>query len=46
MLQGKLTRKIINLGPILLLYYLSISEIDTQFENYFEILSFKSIIIL
>ena len=33
--------KIINLGPIIFLYYLSISEIDTHFENYFEILSFN-----
>jgi rod shape-determining protein MreD len=29
-----------NFGPMFLLYYLSISEIDTNFENYFEILSF------
>tara|TARA_X000001036_G_scaffold400089_1_gene404196 strand:- start:683 stop:1195 length:513 start_codon:yes stop_codon:yes gene_type:complete len=34
-------RKIINLGPLVLLYYLSISEIDSHFENYFEILSFN-----
>jgi len=33
--------KLINLGPIIFLYYLSISEIDTHFENYFEILSFN-----
>ena len=37
----KVIRKIINLGPLLLLYYLSISEIDTHFENFFEILSFN-----
>ena len=41
MLGSKVTRKIINLGPLILLYYLSISEIDTYFENYFEILSFN-----
>tara|TARA_B100001564_G_scaffold192972_1_gene162161 strand:+ start:595 stop:1107 length:513 start_codon:yes stop_codon:yes gene_type:complete len=41
MLGSKITRKIINLGPLILLYYLSISEIDTYFENYFEILSFN-----
>ena len=41
MLKTTITRKIINLGPLLLLYYLSISEVDTQFENYFEILSFN-----
>ena len=34
-------KKFINLGPLILLYYLSISEIDSQFENYFEILSFN-----
>ena len=34
-------KKIINLGPLILLYYLSISEIDSHFENYFEILSFN-----
>ena len=37
----KLITKIINLGPLLLLYYLSVSEIDTHFENFFEILSFN-----
>ena len=34
-------RKLINLGPLFLLYYLSISEVDSHFENYFEILSFN-----
>ena len=29
------------MGPLILLYYLSISEIDTYFENFFEILSFN-----
>ena len=33
--------KLTNLVPLILLYYLSISEIDTHFENYFEILSFN-----
>jgi len=37
----KTIRKIINLGPLILLYYLSLSEIDSHFENYFEILSFN-----
>ena len=37
----KLFKKIINLGPLILLYYLSVSEIDSHFENYFEILSFN-----
>ena len=35
-----ISRKLINYGPLFFLYYLSISEIDTHFENYFEILSF------
>ena len=37
----KTIRKIINLGPLIFLYYLSLSEIDSHFENYFEILSFN-----
>ena len=41
MLKTGLTSKIFNIGPLILLYYLSISEIDTHFENYFEILSFN-----
>ena len=41
MLSVHLIRKIINSGPLILLYYLSISEIDTHFENLFEILSFN-----
>ena len=41
MFNFKTIQKLINLGPLILLYYLSISEIDTHFENYFEILSFN-----
>ena len=41
MFSFKIIRKLINLGPLILLYYLSISEIDSHFENYFEILSFN-----
>ncbi len=41
MSRFKIRRKIINFGPLILLYYLSISEIDSHFENYFEILSFN-----
>ena len=41
MVASNFIRKTINLGPLILLYYLSISEIDTHFENYFEILSFN-----
>ena len=33
--------KLSNAGPIILLYFLSVTEIDTQFSNYFEILSFN-----
>ncbi len=36
-----LTPSIINSGPIILLYYFSISEVDTHFSNLFEILSFN-----
>jgi len=41
MLHFTTIRKIINLGPVILLYYLSLSEIDSHFENYFQILSFN-----
>ncbi len=34
-------RQIINILPIFLLYFLSITEIDTQFSSHFEILSFN-----
>tara|TARA_B100000282_G_C31387502_1_gene334079 strand:- start:45 stop:563 length:519 start_codon:yes stop_codon:yes gene_type:complete len=34
-------RRLANLGPIILLYFLSISELDAQFSNMFEILSFN-----
>ena len=37
---------VLNSGPLILLYYLSISEIDTQFSNLFEILSFNLQIII
>ncbi|OUX36650.1 MAG: hypothetical protein CBE33_05050 [Candidatus Pelagibacter sp. TMED273] len=33
--------RFINMGPLILLYFLSLSEIDSHFENYFEILSFN-----
>ena len=41
MLNKRLSTKLIKLGPIILLYYLSISELDTHYENYFAILSFN-----
>tara|TARA_E500000331_G_scaffold330607_1_gene352296 strand:+ start:54 stop:530 length:477 start_codon:yes stop_codon:yes gene_type:complete len=34
------------MAPLILLYYLSISEIDSHFESYFEILSFNIQIII
>ena len=41
MARLNILNKLINLGPLIFLYYLSISEIDSHFENYFEILSFN-----
>ena len=41
-----LREKIFNNEPLILLYYLSLSEIDTQFSNLFEILSFNLQIII
>ncbi len=41
MIKNNLFSKIVNAGPLLLLYFLSISEIDTYFESYFDILSFN-----
>lgn len=41
MLNSSAITKLASLGPIIFLYYLSASEIDTHFENYFEILSFN-----
>ena len=41
MVISKAINKLVNYGPLLLLYYLSISEIDTFFESYYEILSFN-----
>jgi cell shape-determining protein MreD len=46
MLRFNTTRKLINLGPIIMLYYLCASEIDSYFENFFEILSFNIQIII
>ena len=38
--------KIYNIGPVFLLYYLSISEVDTNLEKIFEILTFNLPIII
>ena len=41
MIKHSPTNKIFSYGPLILLYYLSLSEIDSHFENFFEILSFN-----
>jgi rod shape-determining protein MreD len=46
MAKFNLLNKIFNAGPLLLLYYLAISEIDTNFEKVFEIVSFNLPIII
>ena len=33
--------QMVNMGPILLLYFLSVTELDTQFADHFRILSFN-----
>ena len=46
MAKLNLLNKIFNAGPLLLLYYLSISEIDTNLEKVFEIFTFNLPIII
>ena len=46
MAKFNLLNKIFNAGPIILLYYLSISEVDTNLEAMFEIFSFNLPIII
>jgi rod shape-determining protein MreD len=46
MAKFNLLNKIFNAGPIILLYYLSISEVDTNLEAIFEIFSFNLPIII
>ena len=41
-----LLNKVFNAGPLALLYYLSISEVDTNLENMFEIFAFNLPIII
>ena len=41
MIKHSSTNKIFSYDPLILLYYLSLSEIDSHFENFFEILSFN-----
>ena len=46
MAKLNLLNKISNAGPLLLLYYLSISEVDTNLEKVFEIFTFNLPIII
>ena len=46
MAKGNLIHRLFALGPIFLLYYLSISEVDTNLEKIFEIFSFNLQIII
>ena len=46
MAKLNLLNKILNSGPLILLYYLSISEIDTNLEKVFEIFTFNLPIII
>ena len=46
MAKINLMSKILNAGPLMLLYYLSISEVDTNFEKIFEIFTFNLPIII
>ena len=46
MAKLNLLNKIFNTGPLILLYYLSISEIDTNLEKVFEIFTFNLPIII
>ena len=46
MAKLNLLNKIFNAGPLLLLYFLSISEVDTNLEKTFEIFSFNLPIII
>ena len=46
MAKVNLLNKIFNAGPLILLYYLSISEVDTNLEKVFEIVTFNLPIII
>ena len=46
MARGNIVNKLFASGPLFLLYYLSISEIDTNFEKIFEIFTFNLPIII
>ena len=46
MAKSSFVNKVFNAGPLILLYYLCISEVDTNFEKMFEIFSLNFQIIL
>ena len=46
MAKGNLVHKLFAAGPLFLLYYLSISEIDTNLEKLFEVFSFNLQVII
>ena len=46
MAKYSVIRKIYHAGPLILLYYLCISEVDTNFEKIFEIFTLNFQIIL
>ena len=46
MAKGNLVNKLFASGPLILLYYLSISEVDTNLEKLFEVFSLNLQIII
>ena len=46
MAKTKLINKLFSTGPLFLLYYLSISEVDTNLEKLFEVFSLNLQIII
>ena len=46
MARGSIIKKFYNAGPLVLLYYLCISEVDTNLEKIFEIFTLNFQIIL
>ena len=46
MAKTKILNKLLSAGPLILLYYLSISEVDTNLEKIFEIFTFNLPVII
>ena len=46
MAKGNILNKLFAAGPLFLLYYLSISEVETNFEKLFEVFSLNLQIII